>query len=62
MDTLLLALFDRLIDGRVNDLLVHGVLLGDGVGDEHAALHAQLLLRLEHRGKLRHIEFVVRSL
>ena len=32
------GLVDSLVDGPVDDVGRHGVLLGDGVGDEHATL------------------------
>lgn len=38
VDALLIRLGDGLVDGGVDDLVIHGVLLGDGVRDEHAAL------------------------
>ena len=52
MDMLLLCLGKRLIDGLVDDFLVHGVLLRNGIGDEHAALVVELTLGTEHCGQL----------
>ena len=52
VDMLFLRLGKRLLDGLVDDFLVHCVLLGDGVGDEHAALVVELALGAEHRSQL----------
>ena len=48
MDTLLLALGQSLLDGLVNDFLVHRVFLRNGIGDEHAALELKAALGAEH--------------
>ena len=47
-----MALGERLIDGLVDDGLVHGVLLRDRVRDEHAGLEAEVTLRLEDRSQI----------
>ena len=47
-----MALGERLIDGLVDDGLVHGILLRDRVRDEHAGLEAQVALRLEDGGQI----------
>ena len=62
MDAGCLRIGKRLLDGGVDDRLVHGVLLRDGVGDEHTALHAEGEVRLEHGRKLlRRIDTVVNA-
>ncbi len=52
VDALFMALGERLVDGLVDDGLVHGVLLRDRVRDEHAGLEAQIALRLENSGQI----------
>ena len=52
VDALLIRLGDGLVDGGVDDLVIHGVLLGDGVRDEHAALETQLTLDMKGRRHL----------
>ena len=53
MDALRLCLLQRLLDGGVDDLFVHGVFFGDRIGDQHTALVVQLTLGAEHGGQLR---------
>ena len=50
MDAQALGLLHRIVDGLVDDLGIHGVLLRDGIGDQHAALEAHVQLRAEGRG------------
>ena len=52
VDTLGVGFGDGVVDGPVDDVGVHGVLLGDGVGDEHAAPHAKFKFGAEDSGKL----------
>ena len=47
-----MALGERLIDGLVNDGLVHGILLRDRIRDEHAGLEAEVTLRLEDSSQI----------
>ena len=62
MDALCLSLGQRLLDGLVDDLVIHGVLLRDGVGDQHTVLHAQLTLGVESSGQLlRGIQFIIHA-
>ncbi len=53
VDTGGLGFLDGLVDGLVDDVRVHGVLLRDGVGHQHAAAQAELVLGLEGFGQLR---------
>ena len=52
MNAVLLRVLHGLGNGAVDDCLVHGVLLGNGVGDEEAAAQPQLALDVEGLGKL----------
>ena len=52
VDALLLGLLHGLINGLIDDIGVHGVLLGDGVRHQHAAAQAQLTLDMERLGQL----------
>ena len=52
MDALLLGFLHRLVNGGVDDVGVHGVLLGDGVGHQHAGLEPHLALGVEGGGQL----------
>ena len=53
MDALSLGLLHGLVDGLVDDVRVHGVLLRDGVGHQHAAAQAHILLDIKGFGQLR---------
>ena len=52
MDAKLVGLFHGLVNGLVDDLVIHGELLGDGVGHQHAAAQAHVLFDEEGLGQV----------
>ena len=52
MDAQLVSLSHSLVDGLVDDLMIHGVLLRDGIGHQHTAAQTHVLLDIESLGQL----------
>ena len=52
MDAQPVGLGHSLVDGLVDDLVIHGVFLGDGIGHQHTASQTHVLLHIEGLGQL----------
>ena len=52
MDAQPVGLGHGLVDGLVDDLVIHGVFLGDGIGHQHTAAQTHVLLHIEGLGQL----------
>lgn len=52
VDAQLVGLGHSLINGLVDDLVVHGILLGNGVRHQHTAAETHVLLDIEGLGQL----------
>ena len=47
MDAELLCFIERFINGMINNSLIHREFFGDGIGDQHSALDAEIELRFD---------------